>query len=89
MATKNISDKFLSAAAYAGEFVFVLGVLFGSLGVAVMVLGGTGPLHSGRGLAFFGAVLIIAAVHHRWYSRHRTEIESSATQKALRERRGF
>ena len=30
----------------------------GSLGVAVMVLGGTGPLHSGRGLAFFGAVLI-------------------------------
>ena len=73
----------------AGEFLFLLGVLFGSLGVAVMVLGGTGPLHSGRGLAFFGAVLIITAVHHRWYSRHRNEIESSPAQKALRERRGF
>ena len=74
----------------AGEFLFVLGVLFGSLGVAVMVLGGTGPLHSGRGLTFFGAVLIIAArAPSLVLAPPGPRFESSATQKALRERRGF
>ena len=75
MATKNISDKVPQRSRRGRRAPLPARVLFGSLGVAVMVLGGTGPLHSGRGLAFFGAVLIIAAVHHRWYTRHRNEIE--------------
>ncbi len=74
---------------FAGEFIFISAVLFGSLGVAVIVLGGFNPFEGGMGLVFFAAVILIAAVHHRWYARHREEIESSPVQKARRERRGY
>ena len=74
---------------FAGEFIFISAVLFGSLGVAVIVLGGFNPLEGGLGLVFFAAVILIAAAHQRWYSRHREEIESSPVQKARRERRGY
>ena len=43
----------------------------------------------GAGIAVFSVVLMIAAAHHRWYSRNREAIESSHEQKAMRERRGY
>ena len=89
MSRPNLTSRFRTVAAFAGEFAFVIGVLFGSLGVAVVVLGGFDPMESGAALAFFGVVLLIAAIHHGWYARNRDEIESSPQQKALRERRGF
>jgi hypothetical protein len=77
------------AGAFAGEFVYVVAVMFAALGAAVMVLGGFGPLRSTEGIVFFAVAGVIAGVHHLWYARHRGEIESSPEQRAMRERRGF
>lgn len=71
-----------------GEFIFVVAMLFGSLGIVVVLFVGMDALKSG-GLIVFSVVLIIGAIHHRWYSRNREDIESSREQKAMRERRGY
>jgi hypothetical protein len=89
MSTRDLSRTARRAGAIGGEFLFVTTVLFAALGIAVMMLGGPGPLRSTGGIAFFVIAGAIALMHHFWYARHRDEIESSPEQKARRERRGF
>lgn len=88
MTKRDIPAAVRKTGGMIGEFIFVVAMLFGSLGIAVVLFVGMDALQSG-GLIVFSVVLIIAAIHHRWYSRNREEIESSREQKALRERRGF
>lgn len=88
MPKRDIPATLRHTGGLAGEFIFVVAVLFGSLGVGVVLFVGMDALQ-GAGLAVFSVVLIIAAIHHRWYSRNREAIESSHEQKAMRERRGF
>ena len=75
MIKQDIGPMLRHSGGLVAEFVFVVAVLFGSLGIAVVVFVGMDALQ-GAGLAVFSIVLIIAAIHHRWYSRHRDEIES-------------
>lgn len=88
MTKHDIAATLRHSGGLLGEFIFVVATLFGSLGIVVVLFVGMDALKSG-GLAVFSIVLIVAAVHHRWYSRNRREIESSREQQAMRERRGF
>jgi membrane protein implicated in regulation of membrane protease activity len=88
MTKPETSRKLRRGAALTGEFIFVAGVFFAFAGIAVVILGGPVPKSIG-GIVFFASVVVIALIHHRWYSRNKEEIEASPEQKAQRERRGY
>lgn len=82
-------SRLRDAAVWAGEFFYVIDILFASLVIAIVVLGGIDPVKS----PFIGAFLLVTGisllVHHVWYARHRTDIEQGHPRHAARERRGF
>ena len=88
MTKEDIAPKLRRTGGLFGEFIFVAAMLFGCLGIVVVLLIGPNALQT-PGLIVFATVLTIWAVHHFWYARNREEIESSQEQKAMRERRGF
>jgi hypothetical protein len=85
----SIADHIRSGARWLGEFAFVMDSLLAAMLVAVVVIGRIDPLASAPMIGFVAATLVIIAVHHVWYARHRREIESGHEHQAGRERRGF
>jgi hypothetical protein len=89
MTIKQIESRAGHTGLVIGEFVFAVGLLFASLLASIVILGHLNPLESPVLTGVFGAVLLIGLGHHRWYRRHREEIDSSHEHHEARERRGF
>jgi hypothetical protein len=89
MTIKQIEVRAGHAGLLLAEFLFVSGILLASLLASIVLLGNLNPLDSHVLTGIFGAVLLIGLVHHRWYRRHRQEVDSSHEHHEARERRGF
>jgi hypothetical protein len=72
-----------------GEFVYLVDAFLFGLLAAIVVIGGINPLESAKLTGVIAATIVIAAIHHVWYVRNRSEIEHDPGRLTTRERRGF
>ena len=89
MSTHHLHPRTRHRLEYFGELIFLFDLMFASLVLGIVLLGGINPFDSPLATVLLIATVVIGTAHHVWYTRNRDAIEHDPGRQHARERRGF